>query len=346
VKIEGISAGVTSYPALAGLKLAPLTREVRIDYTALSFVAPEKVRFRYRLDGFDTAWHDGAGRQAVYTNLPPRGYRFRVTACNNDGIWNEAGAAYDFSIAPAFYQTSWFLVLCAAVCVLLLWSAHQFRLRQMHVRMNAAFQERLAERTRIAREMHDSLLQNLSGVSLQLDGISKSPSLPDTARRRLHDIRDDAEMCLREAREFVWDLRAPMLEEMDLSRVLREAGERIISGQPVNFHVTVDGRPRPAPARLQQHLLRIVQEATRNSVRYSQAKEIQMNIAFLPPGLIQVQMRDDGCGFDMEKASREFGHWGLATMRERAQQMGAELKISSAPGCGTRIEISVPCAEV
>jgi ligand-binding sensor domain-containing protein len=345
VKIESIAAGDTTYSTSPGLKLPPLTRQLKIDYTALSYAAPEKVRFRYRLDGFDTGWHESSGRQAVYTNLPPSHYRFRVIACNNDGFWNETGAVSDFFISPAFYQTTWFRLVCMAAAVIVLLTIHWLRLRQMSAAMNAGFQERPAERTRIAREMHDSLLQNLCGVSLQLNGLAKSSSLPETTRHRLMEIGHDAEECLREAREFVWDLRAPTLQEMDLSRALREAGERIISDEPVHFQVTVNGEPRPAPTRLQQHLLRIVQEAMRNSVRYSRAKEIRMNIAFLTPGLIQVQMRDDGCGFDLEKVSREFGHWGLATMRERAEQIGAELKISSSPGCGTQIDILVPCAE-
>jgi signal transduction histidine kinase/ligand-binding sensor domain-containing protein len=343
VKIEEITAGPTGYSVHPNLRLPPLTRELRIDYAAMSFVAPEKVRFRYRLEGFDNDWKDDAGgRQAVYTNLPPRHYRFRVIACNNDGVWNNAGAACDFWIEPAFHQTRWFQLLCLCAFALLVWTGYRFRIRQMSRRLILEFQTRLDERTRISREMHDTLLQNICGFALQLDGLSKASTIPAAARERLREIRREAEDCLREAREFVWDLRAPVLQEVDLSEILRGASEQITLGAPVSFHFTVEGSPHPAPPELRQQLCRIVQEATRNAVRYSHAKEIEMHIAYLDPGRIRVQMRDDGCGFDPEKAYRESGHWGLKTMRERAQQIGAELRISSAPGHGTEVEIVVP----
>src|SRR5205085_10296502 len=178
----------------------------------------------------------------------------------------------------AFYQTNWFRFLCAAASALVLGSLHMLRLRRMAAQMNFRFKERLAERTRIAGEMHDTLLQDISGLSLQLEGLSKTVSSP--AKERVRDIRRQAEQCLREAREFVWDLRAPTLEEKDLLSALREAGEEIITGKPVQFHVTVSGNRRPASFKLQQQLFRIVQEATRNAVRHGEAKEINMEIDY------------------------------------------------------------------
>jgi signal transduction histidine kinase len=224
----------------------------------------------------------------------------------------------------------------------MLWTGYRIRLRQMRRSLTVQFEARLQERTRIAREMHDSLLQELSGLALELEGLAKLATLPASVREHIRELRRQARECAREAREFVWDLRAPTLQEVDLSQTLRHAGEQITHGQSVNFHVTVHGHPRPAPVKLQQQLLRIVQEATRNAVRYSRAKEIAMEIVYLESGRIRVQMRDDGCGFDPEIASRESGHWGLKTMRERAEQVGGELRILSAPGHGTSIEIVVP----
>ncbi len=343
VQIEQITTGQTAYPINSHVQLPALTKELQIDYTALSFAAPEKVRFRYRLEGFDREWVDAGGRrQAVYTNLPPKHYRFRVIACNNDGVWNEAGAAFEFLIQPAFYQTNWFRLLCVTGFALLLWSLHGLRLRRVAAQLNMRFEERLAERTRIAGNIHDTLLQNISGFALQLDGLSKTVS--DPARARLRYLREQAEQCLRDAREFVWDLRSPVLEEKDLFAALREAGEEITAGRPVQFRTTVRGNRRPAPAKVQEQLFRIVQEATRNAVRHSQAREINMDVAYMDTDLIRVQMRDDGHGFDLEEASGKMGHWGLAIMRERALQIGAELKISTAPGHGTEIEIVVPIA--
>ena len=341
VQIEQITAGRTTYSIQSRPELPPLTQELRIDYTALSLAAPEKMRFRYRLEGFDREWMDAGGRrQASYTNLPPKHYQFRVIASNNDGVWNETGASVEFSIKPAYYQTTWFRLASINGFALILWSLHGLRLRRMAGQLNVRFEERLAERTRIAGEMHDTLLQNISGFALQLDGLSKTVSAP--IGDRLHDLREQAEQCLREAREFVWDLRSPALQEKDLSAALRGAGEEIIAGRPVQFHMTVRGDRRPAPAKLQEQLLRIVQEATRNAVRHGQATEINMDVAYLDADLIRVQMRDDGQGFDLEEASGKLGHWGLTIMRERARQIGAELKISTAPGHGTEIEIVVP----
>src|SRR5204862_4391990 len=203
VEIRQITAGHTDYPLQAHVQLPPRNRELQIDYTALSFAAPERVRFRYRLEGFDKDWVEaGARRRAVYTDLPPAQYQFRVIACNNDGLWNQAGAALEFSIEAAFYQTTWFRFLCAVAFLLFLWSLHVLRLRRMADQMNVRFGERLAERTRIAGEMHDTLLQNISGFALQLEGLSKTVSGP--ARDRLREVRRQAEQCLREAREFVW----------------------------------------------------------------------------------------------------------------------------------------------
>lgn len=345
VRIEALTAGKIAYPLGAGLRLPPRPQDLRIDFTALTFVAPDKARFRYRLEGFESEWHEGTGpRQAVYTNLPPRSYTFRVTACNNDGVWSPDGAAIGFAIDPAFDQTRWFLALCLSALLLVLWGAHRFRLRRVRARMNLRFEAQLAERNRIAAEMHDTVLQQLCGFALQLEGLTKSAAVPPAERDRLREIRTEIQRCMRQAREFVTDLRAPLLEEKNLLQALQEAGEQITQGEAVHFHVTVSGRQRPAPPQTQQQLLRIVQEATRNAVRYSRANQIEVRIAYLDCDKVRVQMRDDGCGFDLEKAVREPGHWGLTTMRERAAQMGAELHISSAPGRGTEVDILVPMA--
>ena len=343
VQIELITADRAVYPIHASLTLPPLTKELQIDYTALSFVAPEKVRFRYRLDGFDNDWKDAGGRrQALYTNLPPRHYQFRVIACNNDGVWNQTGASLAFSLQPALYQTTWFRMLCAAASALLLWSLYRLRLRRIAAQMSLRFEERLSERTRIANELHDTLLQNIAGFALQLDGLSKIVASPGSAKQRLRVLREEAEQWLREARESVWDLRSPTLESLDLLAAVRRIGEQVTAGQPVQFQVIVTGSGRRPPPALEAQLLRIVQEAIRNAVHHGQAKEIMIHLAYLNANVLQVQIRDDGCGFVLEEASRMTGHWGLAAMRERAQKIGAEFNIVTAPGHGSTIDIVVP----
>jgi signal transduction histidine kinase/ligand-binding sensor domain-containing protein len=346
VKIEEITTEASRYPAGAGLRLPPRTKELRIDYTALSFVNPDKVQFRYLLEGFDTDWSaPTTHRQAVYTNLPPRNYRFRVIACNDNGVWNHNGESYDFSIAPAYYQTAWFQLSCLCAAALLLWRAHAYRLQRMAAHLQALHQERMHERTRISRDMHDTLVQDLAGITFQLGGLAKSRGLPDKAKRDVQEIHNDAQDALRRAREIVWDLRAPRLVEVDLFQMLSHAGEEIVAPTSIHFQANLNGNPRPASEKLQQQLLRIVQEALRNAVRYSRASRISLLINFLEPDVIHISMRDDGCGFDLESASRENGHWGLKTMRERAQQIGADFRISTAPGQGTEIALVVPCPQ-
>jgi signal transduction histidine kinase len=343
VQIQQVTADHTAYPIAPHLRLPPLTRELQIDYTAFSFVSPEEVRFRYRLDSFDRDWNDvGGRRQAVYTNLPPGQYRFRVIACNNDGVWSKTGASYEFTIQPAIYQTNWFRFLCVAALAILLWGLYRLRLRQIAARLRMRYEERLAERTRIARELHDTLIQNIAGFALQLDGLSKTVTAPWPAKDRLRDLRQQAEEWLHEARLSVWDLRSPSLEGQDLLAALRKSGEQITSGKRVQFQMTVTGKRRPSSAILEEQLLRIVQETTRNAVRHGQPNKIEIHVSYQDEDVIRVRIRDDGCGFDLEEASRKMGHWGIATMRERANKIGAELNISSESGRGTEVEIVAP----
>ena len=175
VHIDRITVDREPYPIHPGLTLPPIARDLQIDYTAFSFVDPERVQFRYKLEGYDSDWNEASGRrQALYTNLPPRHYRFRVIAANNDGVWNETGASLEFWIQPAYYQTSWFKASCVGAFGALLWTLYRLRVRHLAAQLNLRFEERLAERTRISRELHDTLLQNISGFALQLDGLSKT----------------------------------------------------------------------------------------------------------------------------------------------------------------------------
>jgi signal transduction histidine kinase len=209
--------------------------------------------------------------------------------------------------------------------------------------LQALHEERIDERTRISREMHDTLVQDMTGVAFQLGALVKNPDLTEKAKKDLQGIHTDAQDALRRAREIVWDLRAPRLVEVNLFQALSQAAEEIVAPTSIQFEASLNGNPRPASEKLQQQLLRIVQEALRNAVRYSRAGRISMLIDYLEQDVIHISMRDDGCGFDLESASRENAHWGLKTMRERAQQIGADIKISTAPGHGTEIALVVPC---
>jgi signal transduction histidine kinase len=302
---------------------------------------PERVLFRYKLEGKDTGWTDvGTRRQAYYNGLAPKEYRFRVMACNNDGVWNEAGASWGFSIVPAFYQTSWFQSLYVLAGAGLVWLLYRFRLKQMTAKVKLRYTERLAERTRIARDLHDTLLQSLAGVSLQLDGISKRvPAASEKAS--LTGLREQVDFCFREARVKVWDLRSPALEGQGLAAALREFVERLGPLSTARCGFTVSGEPRPCAPEVEEELLRIAQEAANNANRHAQAKEIRVALEY-GASWLTLSISDDGKGFDFEEGLRKTGHWGLKNMQERAAQIRGKCRITTAAGKGTQIEIRVP----
>jgi anti-sigma regulatory factor (Ser/Thr protein kinase) len=330
-------------PLNAGLTLAPHANDIEIDYTALSLSIPERVFFRYRLDGADTDWQDaGTRRQAFYNHLGPGQYRFRVIACNNDGVWNEAGASWVFAIAPAFYQTRWFLCMCGLACAGMIWFLYRLRLQQITKQVTMRCRERLIERTRIARELHDTLLQSLAGVSLQLGGVAKRiPRAPESAISQVESIREQVDCCFRDARLKVWDLRSPALEDRGLPVALGELLKQIEPAARVPCELTVTGHQRSYNLEVEEQLLRIAQEGVNNAVRHAGARSIRVFIAYEDHGL-KLRITDDGRGFDPELASCKSGHWGLKNMRERAEEIGAEWKIRTAVVQETEIEVSLP----
>lgn len=343
VQIEQLIVDRKPYAIHPGLMLPPLTRDLQIDYTAFSFAAPEQVRFRYKLEGYDNDWSAATSlRQAQYTNLAPRRYQFRLLAANNDGVWNEVGASIDFGIRPTFYQTTWFKWSSFAAFGGLLWMAYRLRVRHVAAQISLRFEERLSERTRISRELHDTLLQNITGFALQLGGLSKTVTEPESAKERLVDLRRQAEEWLREARDSVWDLRAPVSEGQDFLESLRIVGQQLTAGNQVRFHIAVSGAGRETSIKVRKNLLRIVQEATRNAIQHGGARQIDVRISYLNPDEIRLQISDDGCGFNLEEGSHKLGHFGLTTMQERAERIGANLKITSAPGQGAEIEVVLP----
>jgi signal transduction histidine kinase len=345
VEIESILVDQVAHPIRRELELPHISQGLQIDYTAFSFVDPDQVHFKYKLEGYDTQWIDAAARrQAFYPSLPPRGYHFQVIASNNDGVWNTVGASLDFSIAPTVYQTAWFRLLAATAVAGFLWMSYRLRVKHLEAQLSLRFEERFKERTRISRDLHDSLLQNISGFALQLDGLSKVVTAPLSAKDHLRGLRQQAEACLREVRESVWDLRLQPSEEDDLETAIQRIGDHITEGKDIMFRLQTSGHRRGIEARIQRTLLRIVQEAARNAASHSNASEIGVHLSYLTNDQLRIEISDNGCGFDLDAASRKAGHWGLATMRERAQEIGGELQISSSPGQGVKIEIRSPIA--
>ena len=351
VHIEQIIADNKTYDAQNGIRLHPRVRNLAIDYTALSFVAPEKMRFRYMLSGVDPDWREVVNdRQVQYTNLAPGTYRFRVKACNNSGVWNEDGASLDFVIPPMWYQTNWFRTLCAAAFLALLWAAYQLRVRQLAWQFNMRLDERVGERTRIARDLHDTLLQSFQALLPRLQaGIILLAARPDDARRTLEEAVDQASQAITEGRDAVQGLRTSTVEKNDLALAIRTLGEELASAQasqPVpKFEVVVEGTPRNLHPILRDEVYRLVAEALRNAFRHSQGRHIEVQIQY-GDKKFSVHVRDDGKGIDREVLNAEgrAGHFGLHGMRERADLAGGTLAVWSEVDSGTEVELSIPAS--
>jgi len=332
------------------LRLPSLSHDLEIDYTALSFVAPEKVRFRFKLEGYDRDWQDaGNRRQAFYTNLPPRNYRFRVTASNNSGVWNEAGTFLDFSVAPAYYQTDWFRLLIVAAILASLAALYRLRQRQMARQFNIRLEERVRERTRIARDLHDTMLQSFQGVLLRFHTVTYLlPDRPDEARNTLESVIEQAREAITEGRDAVQGLRSlPAIN--DLARAIRTLGEEIAAHQAVenrpDFSVNVEGAPRELAAFPRDETYRIAIEAVRNAFRHGNAKRIEVEIHYGQRQL-RLRVRDNGKGIDPKLLSGHGmdGHYGLTGMHERAKSVGGNLAVWSERDSGTEAELTIPAS--
>ena len=339
-RVEGALADEKRFNATPGMALPANVTRLRIDYTALQLTAPTKARFRYRLDGFDPQWIDaGTRRQAYYMNLGPRNYRFVVQIANKDGRWIDADASWDFSIQPLFYQTRVFQALCIVTFVMCLWGAWQLRFR----RIRQQFAMILAERARLSREIHDTVLQNLAGVAIQCAGISNTLEPNSQVRQQVDALRSELEDHLREVRQAVWNLRAPILETHDLAEALRAIASRLTTGTPVRFDLFVRGEVYQCAPQVENEILRIGQEAVTNAVRHARASHVQIELRFEGRSLT-LKVSDNGSGFHAEITDGTEGHFGLIGMRERAAQLGGILKIDTPTAGGTEVELIVPAA--
>jgi signal transduction histidine kinase/ligand-binding sensor domain-containing protein len=355
VHIEQITADRKKHDATSNLHLPPLVRDLEIDYTALSLVAPEKIRFRVKLEGHDPDWKDaGNERKAFYSDLPPRNYRFRVAACNNSGVWNEAGASFDFSIDPAYYQTRWFQALSVGAFLAVLWGVHWLRLHQIAQQFNARLDERVNERTRIARELHDTLLQSFHGLLFRFQAVDNLlPSRPGEAKQTLESALDDAAQAITEARDAVHELRSSAVVTNDLAAAVTALGEEL-AGHPTTgtanqdlptVLVEVEGTPQDLHPILRDEIYRIAGEALRNAFHHARARRIEVEIRYDDREL-RVRVRDDGSGIDPSILNHEgrAGHWGLTGMRERAKRIGGQMDVWSELGAGTEVELRIPAS--
>jgi signal transduction histidine kinase/ligand-binding sensor domain-containing protein len=351
VLIETVRLGGRQFPPSEVGTIPPGSRDLEIDFTATSLSTPERTQFRYRLEGEDRTWREvGLRRQAYYSGLGPGAYRFRVSASHGDGVWTAPEAVWNFRVLPAWYQTLWFqsgVVLLiggvgAAAAVLVQRRRH---LRSQRA-LKAHYEVTLAERARIAQDLHDTLLQGFAGVTLQLKAAEQAlPEDAGAAAEALQRVQRLAQISLREARERVWDLHGPDLDG-DLPAVLEGSARERIGGSGIELTVVTTGRLRRLSPLVEDTAFRIGREAVANAVGHAQARHIDIRVEFGATAL-RLEVRDDGRGFTPEEAeaARRRGHFGLSGARERAARMGGRCDVLARPEGGTIVTLELPLAE-
>jgi len=325
------------------LVLPPGTHHVELNFDAIEISSPEKIRLQYRLDSVDSEWLDsGHPARAIYSNIPAGTHAFHVRACNRDGTWDRIGMVYTITQQPYVYETTSFQFAAAAAGCLLLFCFYRLRLRQVAAGLNARLEERLAERERIARELHDTLLQGFQGLTLHFQAAMKQIPDREPARRTMETALKFADEVLLEGRERVRDLRAEPTTVNELSDMLACYGEELSQNREVAFKVTVVGAPQLVHPVVGDEIYRITREGLANAFRHSQAGSIEVEITYTSAS-VYVRVWDNGCGMDPEiLGSGRRGHWGLSGMRERARKIGGHLSIWSKPGRGTEIDVTIP----
>lgn len=339
VTIESVMVNGTRYMADGNSIRLPIhTTSLEVDYTATSFSSPNRVKFQYRLSGVDRSWQDaGSRRQAFYTNLGPGLHTFRVIAANEDGVWNATGATFGIFIPPEFYQTPWFYALCALAGAGLLWQLYRLRLHQVRLRLD----ERVKERERIARELHDTLLQSAQGLILIFQGFAGQLEKRSPMRERMEIALDQADHLLNEARGRVSELRGIGVGG-DFVRAISRSAQEILEGSGLRFNVTTIGLPMAMIRSSADEICLIIRESMSNARRHARATRVEVDIEFSIREL-RIFVRDDGAGIDpaIVEAGRS-DHYGLRGMKERAERLGARLHFRSRPSAGTEVELIVP----
>jgi len=351
--IEAITADNNTANLSVPVRIAPSPRRITFEYTGLSLAVPGRIRFRYFLEDFDNNWSQPvAAREAVYTNLGPGSYRFRLVASNSEGQWNGPETTIALNVAPAYYQTTWFRLSLVAVFLAVLWGLYQLRLRQLAREFDVRLEERVSERTRIARELHDTLLQSFHGLLLRFQAATNLlPERPADARKTLESAIDQAAQAITEGRDAVQDLRSSTVMASDFALTINTLGQELASGETnpnaTEFHVDIEGTPQNLHPILRDEVYRIAGEAMRNAFKHARAQRIEVEIRY-DERQLRLRVRDNGKGIDAKHLDGDgyAGHYGLRGMRERAKLMGGKLAVWSELDSGTEVELSIPAARV
>jgi signal transduction histidine kinase len=341
VQIQALSADANPITMGSEVRVPPGHQRITLDFWGLSLALPDRTRFRYTLDGFDHGWSKPiSSRQAIYTNLGPGPYRFHVMASNVDGDFDSPGATLSFRIEPSFWQTWWFVFATFVVATALVIVAVRSRTARLTRQMNLRFETQLAERTRIARELHDTLLQSFHGLMLRLQVVDDL--LPEgKAKEQLQQSLRRADQAIAEGRNVVFDLRASATVSNDLAQAVTALGDELASQDSAAFRMVVEGQARDLHPIIRDELYRIAHEALRNAFRHARAGHIEVEITYADRSL-HLRVRDDGAGIPSAVLEEgRPGHYGLAGIRERAKQINAKLDIWSGPGRGTEIALNI-----
>ena len=341
-------------PYVESLTLSHRQSVFSFEFAALSYANSNKNRYRYKLEGFDPDWSevDSKQRLATYTNLDHGDYVFRVQGSNSDGVWNKEGVSLPILITPPWYRTSVFRASAGGLFLALLWAAYQARMRQVQRAFEMTLEARVGERTRIARELHDTLLQSFHGLLLRFQTVSYLlPARPAEAKQQLDGAIEQAAKAITEGRDAVQGLRASTVERNDLAVAIRTLGDELASDvgahRPPALHVGVEGEARDLRLIVRDEIYKIATEALRNAYRHAQAGRVEVEVRY-DSDEFRLRVRDDGKGIDQAVLAAQGieGHFGLRGMPERAALIGGRLAVWSAAGSGTEVELRLPAAIV
>ena len=341
VKIESLTADHRKICISPSLALPPRTHDLEIDYTALSFINTQKLVFRYKLDEYDTDWQDaGTRREAFYTNLPPGYYRFRVKARNASGVWNEQGASVAFTIAPMWYQTLWLRTVAITAAIGFFVSLYLLRIRTVAKTIELRVSARMSERLRISRELHDTVLQALQGLVLSFSTLTTR--VEPEVRLDMERFLDDAELLTVRGRDRIKEMRGYFPANADITTEIHAIASGICGEHQCQVTIKTNGESAPLTAIVHDDALWIAREALRNACQHAQAKNLNIEVSFTPSEF-RLLIQDDGVGLEPDAfLAPQRGHFGLASMRERADLIGGRLNVYSARGRGTAITLMLP----
>ena len=342
IYMRRVVIGKTPQPAGRELVVAPGARHIELHFGAIELASPERVRFQYRLDGVDRDWLDAdAGQKAIYTLLPIGSHAFHVRACNADGVWDRSGIVYTITQQPYFYQTAWFAVACGAAIVAVLFAGHRFRMRYVTAIIQERLEERASERVRIARDLHDTLLQGTQGLMLRFHVAAEQIPEGHSARSMIGDALNVADRVIDEARMRVRGLRSESLDDSDLTTALAQVGSELNVDNQVRFSVSSEGSASGLHPIIRDELYFIGREAISNAFRHAGASEIEVELIFQKKAVC-LRCRDNGRGMDPGVIRQgKAGHWGVRGMQERAEKLGAKLECWGSPGQGTELSVTV-----